>query len=522
MDKSDPLLDPNYLPDNLPECHKVIGDLRERLAAVAEIVNALHQRVAELEKQVSRKNRMLFGKRSAKTSNTVLTGTGKEIYQAHAEELESEKNNLQVINEESKHGGGGRTAPANAPTEQTIEHTITDPAELTCPCCGTDRKVIGFRVSHQLDILKAAFQLLKHVQYSFACPKCNSEVITAPKPEQPFGKGYATAALVSHIGTSKFCWHQPLYRQEQIYRAQSVPIARSTMCRLLKDGAELLEHVVRRMHQRILQSRFIQSDSTSMPVIKKGLGKTHRGTVWIYRGDETQPYNIYEFTETGEGKHPERALRDYKGYLLTDGAPVFNDVIKNGATAVNCWAHAFRYFEDAKDSDRELADHALAIIKGLFDIERIAALLPEEERLPLRQKLTSPRLAEFKEWLVYQTHMLDFLPKSKFGEAVNYCLHRWDALCRYTEESFLLADNNHSENGLRPTVLGRKNWLFAGSVEGGRTAAIWMSIVHTCRRLSIDPFEYVKDVLDRLPAAKTSQIDDFLPDRWKQLRSAEH
>lgn len=515
MDESDRLLDDNYLPDNVPECHMVIKDLRSR-------VKSLEERVAELEKQLSRRNRMLFGKRSAKTSNTVLTGTGKALYQANAEELEAEKSRLQIIEGESKHGGGGRTAPTNAPTEKTIEHAIEDPAKLVCPDCGVSRKVIGFRVSHQLDVLKSIFQMLKHVQYSYACPKCNAAVITAPKPEQPFGKGYATGALVSHIGTAKFCWHQPTYRQEQICRAQGVPIARSTMCRLLKDGADILAHLVRRMHQHILKSRFIQSDSSSMPVIKKGLGKTHRGTIWIYRGDETQPYNVYEFTETGEGQHPQRILAGFKGFLLTDGAAVFNGVIEQGATAVNCWAHAYRYFEDAIQSEHELAHHAMAIIKGLFDIERVAAQLPEDERLQLRQKLSKPRLAEFKEWLLYQTHMFDFRPKSKFGEAINYCLNRWEQLSRYTDHAFLLADNNHSENGLRPAVLGRKNWLFAGSVEGGRTAAIWMSIVHTCRRLNIDPFEYTADVLTRLPAATTSQIDDFLPDQWKQLRTADH
>ena len=360
--------------------------------------------------------------------------------------------------------------------------------------------------------------MIKHIQFSYSCPKCNGEVITAPKPEQPFGKGYATGALVAHIGTAKFNWHQPLYRQEQIYRAQSMPIARSTMCRLLKDGADILEHIVHRMHKRVLQSRFIQSDTTSMPMLKKGLGKTHRGTIWIIRGDENNPFNVYDFTETGEAKHIKRLLSEFKGFLLTDGAAVFNVVIEGGATAANCWAHAYRYFEDAKDSEPEVAGCAMAIIKGLFDIERVAAQLTEEERLQLRQKLTKPRLVEFHQWLVDQTHMSEFLPKSKFGEAVNYCLNRWAALSVFADRAFLLADNNHSENGLRPAVLGRRNFLFVGSVEGGRTAAIWMSIVQTCRRLNIDPFEYIKDVLEKLPAAKTSQIDDFLPDRWKAAR----
>lgn len=515
MNENDRLLDDNYLPDNVPECHKLIKDLRTR-------VKSLEERVAELEKQISRRNRMLFGKRSAKTSNTVLTGTGKALYDSNAEDLETEKNRLQLVPEEQKHGGGGRTAPASAPSEVPVEHTITDDAQLACPCCGTLRKVIGFRVSQQLDILQAMFQVLRHIQYSYACPKCQAEVITAPKPEQPIDKGYPTAGLIAHVANSKFNWHLPLYRQQRIYLSQTVSIPRSSMCRWLKEAADLFEIIVKRMHALILRSRFIQSDSSLMPVIKKGLGKAHRGTIWLFRGDETQPYILYEFTETGEAKHVERMLVGYKGYLLTDGAAVYNSIIQSGAIAVNCWAHAYRYFEDARDSDAELADQALAMIKGLFDIERVAAQLSEEERWQLRQRLSKARLAELKQWLDDQTQMLHFLPKSKFGDAVNYCLNRWQALCRYTENGFLLADNNLSENGLRPAVLGRRNWLFAGSVEGGRTAATFMSIIHTCRRLDIDPFEYMKDVLTRLPSASIAQVDEFLPDRWKQLRSANH
>lgn len=513
MKKPDPVDDPNYLPDTVPECHKLIGDLRNR-------VKSLEQRLAELEKQVRRRNRMMFGKRSAKTSSTVLTGTGKAVYELNEQELEAEKGNLQLAPEEKEHGGGGRTAPDNAPNEQTVQHTIDDPAELACPCCGTNRKVIGFRVSQQLDILQAAFQLLKHVQYSYSCPKCQGEVITAPKPEQPIDKGYATSRLIAHIGNAKFNWHLPLYRQQSISTSQGVPIARSSMCRWLKQAADIFEVLVWRMHQLLLEARMIQSDTTTMPVIKKGLGRAHKGTIWIFRGDESQPFIVYEFSETGEGKHAERVLSGFKGFLLTDGASVFNRVIENGATPVACWAHAYRYFEDAKGSEEGLSHYAMAIIKGLFDIERVAAQLTDEERVSLRQRLAKPRLVQLKKWLDEQTMMIDFMPKSAFGEAVNYCLNRWEALCRYTDYGFLLADNNHSENGLRPAVLGRRNWLFAGSVEGGRTAAVFMSIIHTCRRLNIDPLKYMTDVLTRLPAAKSSEIDHFLPHRWKETKSA--
>ena len=507
----------DYLPDNLPECHKLITDLREK-------VKSLEERLAELEKQVQRRNRMLFGKKSAKVSQTVLTGTGKEIYESSLLDLEMEKQNLQLVPEEKKNGGGGRTAMKNAGNEVTKTFELTDPADRACACCGTERKVIGFRVSHQMEIIQAAFQLLKFVQYSYACPKCESDVETAPKPYQPIDKGYAGPGLLAHISVSKFAWHLPLYRQEQIYLAQGVPMARSSMCRWLKESADILKLIVNRMRQLILKSRVIQSDSTSMPMIKKGLGKVHKGFIWIYRGDDTSPYILYDFTESEGSENPQRVLGGYKGILQTDGTNRYNRVIESGALSAGCFAHAYRKFEDAQKSDKELSDQAIAMIKHLYDIERVAEKFTEQERLDLRQKLAKPKLAVFKDWLDEQkVTTLAALPKSAFAEAVMYCLNFWNQLCVYVDTGFVNIDNNWSENGLRSVVIGRKNFLFAGSAEGGKTAAIHMSLVQTCRRLGIDPFEYLKDVFTRLPSASTADIDEFLPDRWKarqlQLKS---
>lgn len=519
------LYDDNHLPDNLPECHKLIKELRaevKRLLKIAETVELLQQRVADLENQVKAHKRARFGKSSAKVSGASLTGTGKTYYDSSASDLEQEKTNLNIVPDEKTHGGGGRTAPTNAPTQTTLEHKITDPLTLNCPCCGKPRQVIGFEASYQLDVIKTALESLRHIQYKYACPNCEGQIVLAPKPESLIDKGYATQGLVAHIGVSKFDWHLPLYRQERIYRSQGVPLARSTMSRWLKEGADFLRLVVQLMHKSILNSRVIQSDTTTMPVIKKGLGKTHQGYTWIYRGDQEFPYIIYDFTETQEGLHPERMLPSFKGVLQTDGASVFNGVSEKGASRAGCLSHAFRKFEAARHEDAERADYALAIMKSLFDIEVVAAGLTEDECRELRRRLSKPKLQTLKHWLDEQQQDPTVLPKSDLGKAVGYALNQWDALCLYAGTGNVAAHNNNSENGLRPAVLGKNNWLFAGSVEGGHTAAIWMSIIHTCRRHGIDPFDYLKDTLTRLPSTPTSQLDQFLPDRWKQLRQGKN
>lgn len=518
MSSSDSQIDPysDYLPDTIEECHALITALRkevQRLLAIADTMKTLEERVAELEKQVRRRNRMIFGKKSAKVPAAKLTGTGKEIYDRSLHDLEPEMSSLLPATEDKKHGGGGRIATKNTKMiPRTFEHEIKDPAKLLCPCCGEIRQRIGFEVSYQLDVLNTVFELLKNVQFKYACPKCQSQIITAPKPHQPIAKGYAGPGLIAHIGRSKFDWHLPLYRQERIYRGQSINIGRSSMCRILKEGADLLDHIVKRMHQLMLKSRIIQSDATTMPVIKKGLGQTHTGYTWLYRDEK---YIIYDFSEGGGRENPERILNGFKGVLLTDGAAVYNSIIKGGAKRAGCSSHAFRYFEDAKKEDPEKADVALAYFKSLFDIERVAWQLSEEERKEFRRRHSKPKLAELKLWLDRQ--MIE--PKTALGEALTYCKNQWDALCYFADNGFVPMHNNDSENGLRPAVLGRRNWLFAGSVEGGRTAATWMSIIHTCRRHSIDPFVYLQDLFTRLPSTPTSQIDQFLPDKWKALRA---
>lgn len=512
-----PIDDPDYLPGNLPDCHRLIKDLRgevNRLSAIAEIVDELKQRVVELEKQVRRRNRKVFGQSSANVSAESLTGTGKAVYDRYKAELDEDRANLQLVPDEKFHGGGGRNIPTEGVIERPIKYEITDPTILACPCCGEQRRSIGSSTSYQLDILKTVFEQLQHIEYSYACAKCKGQVISASKPYQPIDKGRSAPGLIAHVAVAKFDWHLPLYRQERIYRAQGVPIARSSMSRMLAEGASLLEIVRDRMHQLLLQSRLVQSDATTMPIIVKGLGKTHKGYEWLYRDHR---YIVYDFTEQNNGDHPERMLQGFEGVLLTDGAPVYNRVIAQGATRAGCSAHAFRYLEDARTEDPEQIDYALAIMKSLFDVEKIGTQLSEEQRLAIRERRSKPRLAALRSWIDEQAPYA--LPKSALGEALTYLQNQWDALCLYATTGFVPSHNNASENGLRPAVLGRANWLFAGSAAAARAAAVWMSLIQTCRLLGIDPLEYLKDVLTRLPSASTADIDQFLPDIWQAARS---
>jgi transposase len=217
--------------------------------------------------------------------------------------------------------------------------------------------------------------------------------------------------------------------------------------------------------------------------------------------------------------YPEKILAGYTGILQTDGSNKYNEIIEKGATASNCWAHVHCYFEDAWKVDPVAAELPMGIIKSLFDIERVAITLSDDERKQLRQRLTAPKITLLKDWLD-ERKMIE-PPKIKLADAIKYTLNRWPTLLVYLDHPFVEISNNASERSVKPMVISRRNWLFAGSEEGGRTAATIMSIIETCKRLRINPFEYMKDVLTRFPSAKTSQIDDFLPDRWLALRQTQ-
>ena len=202
MIKSDSSDDPNYLPGNLPDCHKLIADLRCRLKSHDE-------RIAELEKQLSRRNRAMFGQKSAKVDATLLTGTGKAVHIQTTHELNAEKDRLNIV-PDKKHGGG-RSAPSSAIETSTVEHRI-DASELLCPDCGQPRETIGFNVSHQIEFVRSVFEYIQHVMFKYACKKCESQIITAQKPYQPIDKGLPGPGLLAKIATDKFWLHLPLYR----------------------------------------------------------------------------------------------------------------------------------------------------------------------------------------------------------------------------------------------------------------------------------------------------------------------
>jgi transposase len=434
-------------------------------------------------------------------------------------------------------GHGRRRLPADLPRQKVI-HDLPE-AQKTCPCCGQLRHVIGQEVSEQLDYVPSKLTVIEHVRLTYACPQCEAQaaetgpqITTATKPLSPIEKGLAAPGLLAYVLVSKYSDHLPLHRLERILERHGIEIARSTLCDWMAQCAHVLRPLYDLMVRRILQSKVIHTDDTPVDVLDKSRTQTRTGRFWVYLGDPDQPFTVFAYTPSRSRDGPLEFLRnwgrDRRVYLQADAFGGYDGIYAGQAggqvTEVACWAHARRKFYEARTSDVAVSTQALAYIRLLYDVEDTAkeqfaqhnppAKCPLSAfRLALRQELAVPRLRQFRTWLESQQAQQGgpVLPKSPLGEALTYAFNQWDALNVYTTNGDLAIDNNASENALRRVALGRKNWLFCGSDNGGHTAAILFSFIATCQRHKVEPLAYLRDVLTRIAAHPASRLAELLP-----------
>jgi transposase len=418
-------------------------------------------------------------------------------------------------------GHGRRPLPTDLPRVR-IDHDLSE-AEKLCPCCRTPRVKVGEEVSEQLDYRPASLFVVERHRAKYLCRTCEPlQHQTAPMPPSPIDKGMPGPGLLSHLVTSKYADHLPLHRLEGILCRHGVAIARSTMSHWMAAAAQLLTVLYDRMLQRIRRSRVIHTDDTTVPVLDPLLNHTKQGRLWVYLGDRHHPLVVFDYTPTHARDGPERILAGYEGHLQADALPGYNGLYTGGAIhEVACWAHARRKFVDAKSSDAARAHTALGFIGQLYDLEANLKEKTDSERSASRQSHALPVLARLRAWLEEQRFTV--LPKSPLRQAIEYALGNFDALVRYTEAGYLNIDNNLAERTLRLIAVGRKNWMFAGSDQGAKTAAVLFSFTASCKHLEIDPFAYLRDLFTHLPAMENpsaEQLDFWLPDAWRNRQIA--
>lgn len=408
--------------------------------------------------------------------------------------------------------------PARHPQIQVLE-TVTEriePAEKVCPHCGKTKCEIGCEKSERFEYVPA--KVIRHqiLRPKLACPCGQGQVAIAPLPPTPIEKGQPGPGLLAHVLGSKFEDHLPLYRQQKQLERLGVYFPRQTLGDWVAKGAEWLQPIVRLMKAELLAGDYLQVDETPVKVMDPDVpGRCATGYLWVAGrpgGDV-----IFEF-HPGRGKEfAEKLLGHFQGYLQRDGYGVYGALAKERPALIpcGCLAHARRKFTDALESSPELARGLVEEIRKLYVIEAHARQqgMTPEQRHQLRQELAPPIWQGLHPRL--QALQPELLPQSPLGKAIRYTLAEWTALQTYLADGRLEIDNNLTENAIRPSAVGKRNWLFIGHPEAGWRSAVIYSLLISCRRRGLDAWAYLKDVFTRLPAASTTELPDFLPARWK-------
>jgi transposase len=511
-------LDPKHLPDDPKVLQQMVLDLMTQLDREFTERNKVEALLRELlDAKRNRKSEQLS------TDQLALFATLWQARQAEAET--SAKPEGSDDDDPNAAPGGGESAPKKRtggrqplPRHLKRERIVHDLAEEKhCAVCRQDLRPIGEESSERYEYIPAQVTVIEDVCKKYACA-CT--VKTATKPSQPIEKSTAGASLLAQVIVAKTADHLPLHRQEKIFERHGVDISRKTMCGWLAQCADLLKPLYGSMKEVLFQSKVIGTDDTSVKVLDVKLPFARTGRIWPYYGDPNHPVILYDYTATRERAGPEEFLKGYRGYLQADAYGGYDAFFRDparGLIEVGCWSHARRYFHKALESDQPHMGPALLLIGQLYRVEQRARALTPEDRLSLRQLQSRPILDKLKEYLL--EIQVEVLPKSPEGRAVRYTLKNWTALTRYCEDGDLEIDNNATERAIRGVAVGRHNWVFFGSDEGGKTAAVLRTFVASCQRVGIDPFAWLNDVLSRIADHPITRLAELLPHNWAPARA---
>ena len=477
------------------------------------LIEQLQWRIEQLEKQ-------LFGPSSERALQTEALSKEQILLALFPPPMEPvATQDVAVADNEEKPSAKPRRQPA-AGVLETITERI-EPEEKVCPHCGRTKCEIGCERSERFEYIPA--KIIRHeiVRPKLAC-KCGAGTVSvAAMPPSVVEQGQPAASLVAHVMLSKYDDHIPLYRQQQQFERLGVIFPRQRLCDWVEKGALWLQPLVRVMKTELLTGDYVQVDETPVRVMDPDLkGRCATGYLWVLGRPRADV--IFEF-HPGRGKEFARQLLgDFEGYLQRDGYGVYGSLAaeRPRLIGVGCWAHARRKFVEALEERPREAGQIVTEIRRLYLIERQAREegLEAAQRFELRRQLARPTLEALKPRL--EALLPGCLPQSPLGKAAKYALAEWEPLTRYLSEGRLEIDNNLTENAIRPSAVGKKNWLFFGHPEAGWRSAVIYSLIVSCRRRGINPWEYLRDVLTRLPAMKQSEVSSLVPARWTPARAS--
>lgn len=467
----------------------------------------LVDQVKQLQHQVALLQKMVFGPRNERfkltevPANQLSLGVSSEPIA----ELKLEKTPVKG-HDRSKVKLEAKKHPGRNPLPSTLrrEEIILEPSEDVSNCVRLEDEV-----TEVLEVKAAEFYVKRYIRRKYV-RKEGEGIAIAKLPSRAIEKGIPGASVLAMLIIGKFVDHLPIYRQIAIFKRAGIVLHYNTVLDWTNNGLDILDPIYDHLRRKILASLYLQADETGMKVLdSEKKGSTHQGYLWAYR-DVISNLVLFEYQRGRNKEGPTKMLKDFKGYLQTDGYAAYDQFYhRDGITMLHCMAHARRYFKEAEDNDKERSTYALRVFQEIYEIERQVKDLSNEGRRTIREQSILPKLTEFHVWMTEQYRQAT--PKSPIGKALEYSLKRWKELTLFTTDGQLEIDNNRIENEIRPIALGRKNYLFAGSHESAQRIAMIYSLLASCKANELDPMKWLTHVLEELPNRTVNDIDDLLP-----------
>lgn len=496
----------------LPDLKTLDADtLRIMLEAAHEQLLDRDDEVESLRLQLDKLRRMLFGRSSEKVRQQI-------------EQLELRLEDLESAKAERLHRAEAprpETAPEQRSSRSLPEHLPREierhlPEHDSCPECGGRLRLLGEDISEVLERIPASYKVIRHVRPKYSCDRCQ-HIVQAPAPSRPLERAMAGPALLANVLVSKYCDHLPLYRQAEIAARQGVELERSTLADWVGGTSSLLQPLVEAVRRHVMAADKLHADDTPFPVLAPGTGKTKTGRLWTYvrddrpAGDQRPPAVWFSYSPDRKGEHPREHLKEFTGILQADGYAGFHHLYGDGRIhEAACWAHVRRKFYDLHVAHASpIASEAIERIAALYAIEQEIRGHPPEERCEVRRARARPLIDDLHVWMEKKLSTLS--RKSELAAAFRYALSRWRALLRYVDDGRVEIDNNGAERALRAVVMGRHNYLFAGSDSGGERAAAIYTLIGTAKLNGVDPEAYLSTLLARVADHPVNRIDQLLP-----------
>jgi len=499
-----------------------LSEQKDKINSQENKLKSSHQTVALLKEYIQLLKHQRFAQSSEKYTDANLQGClfDEAELPTNQPEIEAAEEEI-TIPEHTRKKAGRKSLAKELPRKQIIHDLTAD--EKVCSCgCGLTH--IGDEITEQLDIVPAKIYVIQHVCRKYACKGgCENTIKTAKKPKQPIPKSVAAPGLLAHVLTQKFQYHLPLYRQEQMLKGIGVEILRNTLSLWIIKCGQLFQPLVNLLQDEILSYDIAYADESTLQVLKEE-NKTAQSTsyMWVFGGGPPERFcYLYQYHPNRKHQIAIDFFNGYKGYLHCDGYQAYDSLsaINKEVVQVGCWYHARRKFTDAAKVSKKtgMADWFIKQIQRLAKVEKVITtdeLTPEQahayrnEHAPEIIDKIKTKLDELQDKTA---------PQGLLGKAINYTLSQWPKLVKYLEDGRLEISNNKMERAIKPFAVGRKNWLFANSTNGAHAAANIFSLIETCKAHKVDPYNWLRDTLTKIPACETlEQYEKLMPFNFKK------